>query len=513
VLDMMSEDYVEPGRPDEPTLESKRPSLTIPKAPPRKQETPPDGMEVIPQVSEARRDRALEELISVGTVTPIVPVEELAAHTQRAALPATRLGLSTLMGLTRALVWQWEKELGWRDEHSLRAARLCRKVGRQAGLPGHALNALRLAALLHELGQPTSRHITALSLQGDEALQDRARRALRMLADLLESTRVPARVGELLEAQFEQPRGGGVPGLASGDDIPQESNILAVVDAYLDLMDNPDTSSGQCQDKDEALARLRAAGERQVLCPLTVELLHQVISASALRERILSELSTVLLVDPERSAHLGLVGALRHEKAEVRAVIDPARAVRVALRESVDLVICELDLKPLDGLELLRRLRADERTRELPVLLAVNSVGEEQLAEARELGILDVLFKPYSLEELLEQILPMLAVRRADSNDLRRVSGSLREIPLIDLVRDLTANNKSGRLSLRLARQQGELRLQEGRVVEASWAGLSGEEAFNEMLGLSEGDFALDPLSITRPPALGGGGGDLPEGS
>jgi len=285
------------------------------------------------------------------------------------------------------------------------------------------------------------------------------------------------------------------------------------VDAYLDLMDNPDTSSGQCQDKDEALARLRAAGERQVLCPLTVELLHQVISASALRERILSELSTVLLVDPERSAHLGLVGALRHEKAEVRAVIDPARAVRVALRESVDLVICELDLKPLDGLELLRRLRADERTRELPVLLAVNSVGEEQLAEARELGILDVLFKPYSLEELLEQILPMLAVRRADSNDLRRVSGSLREIPLIDLVRDLTANNKSGRLSLRLARQQGELRLQEGRVVEASWAGLSGEEAFNEMLGLSEGDFALDPLSITRPPALGGGGGDLPEGS
>ena len=472
------------------------PALKAPSAP-----TPPLNQSARVRRGEllaSTRKEALEELISVGTVSPRRREADKSPAAPRAKRAGSGVSLSTLVRLTRVLVWEWEKHIGWRDEHSLLVARMCRKVGAQAGLPGHAVTSLKLAALLHELGQPSKYHLTALTVAENRSYKDLARQSLEQLSDLLTAVRLPLSIKRVLQNQFEQPCGQGVPGFSSGNQLSQEATILSVVDSYFDLLDNPGTPGGRCATKTEALARLRAAGERQRLCPLTVELLHQVVSPSAIRDRLLGEISTVLLVDPARDAHLGLVGALRSERAEVRAVIDPARAARVALTEAVDLVICELDLKPLDGLELIRRLRSDPRTQDLPVLLVVKSINDVQMDEARNLGVVDVMFKPYSTEECLAQILPVIAKRHSQHRELRRVSGALSELPLTELLRALIAGDKSGRLRVRLGRTDGFIRLDQGKVVEAVFGEYEGEDAFNEMLALTEGDFAVDPISLAR---------------
>lgn len=501
-------DLTPPHRPEDPTVELRQPKLELPTGEeaglPREQlinepKPTPDSARLrkAHPANTPTRQEALEELITMGTVSPRRRSSDK-SQPARTRPAGSKVGLGALMRLTRVLVWEWERRMGWRDQHSLLTARLCRKVGAQAGLPGHALTSLKLAALLHEVGQPGSHHLTALNVPLESSYREMAFQSLDKLRDLLETVQLPVSVKRVLLGQFEQPCGEGVPGTLRDNMLTQEATILSVVDSYLDLMDNPGTPGGACTSKDQALAKLRAAGERRRLCPLTVELLHQVVSPTAIRARLLGELSTVLLVDPERNAHLGLVGALRSEQAEVRAVIDPARAARVALTEAVDLVICELDLKPLDGLELIRRLRSDPRTKDLPVLLVVKSINDVQMDEARNLGVVDVLFKPYSTEECLSQILPVIAQRHSRNRDLRRVSGSLNELALTELLRTLINQGKSGQLRVTLGRSEGIIRLDQGKVVEASFADLEGEDAFHEMLALTEGDFAVDPISLAR---------------
>ena len=444
------------------------------------------------------REEALEELIYQGTMAPRRRKSDRAAAGTPESKEEARtssVSLTALLRMIRIIVWEWEKNLGWRDQHSLKASRLCRMVGFQAGLPKRALVNIKLAAMLHEVGMPAGQHLTAMSVAETAGYGARAQGALDQLGDLLHAVTLPRSVKEILTSQFEQPGGQGTPGRVAGTSLSQEATILSVVDSYLDLMDNPATPGGKCDTRKEALRRLRGAGERQRLCPLTVELLHQVVSPAAIHARLRGELATVLLVDPAREAHLGLVGALRSEQAEVRAVIDPARAARVALAEEVDLVICELDLKPLDGLEMIRRLRSHPRTRDLPVLLVVQGINDLQMDEARNLGVVDVMFKPYSTEECLAQILPIIISRRASQRGLRRVAGSMSEIELTDVLHTLVERKKTGQLSIRLGRTEGLIRLEDGKVVEATFGDMDGEDAFNEMLALAEGDFLVEPPS------------------
>ncbi|HET8646195.1 MAG TPA: ATP-binding protein, partial [Vicinamibacteria bacterium] len=67
----------------------------------------------------------------------------------------------------------------------------------------------------------------------------------------------------------------------------------------------------------------------------------------------------------------------------------------------------------LDGFALLRELRADERTRDVPVLLLSARAGEETRAEGLEQGADDYLVKPFSARELMARVAAQIALSRA----------------------------------------------------------------------------------------------------
>jgi|HubBroStandDraft_1064217.scaffolds.fasta_scaffold04387_4 diguanylate cyclase (GGDEF)-like protein len=106
------------------------------------------------------------------------------------------------------------------------------------------------------------------------------------------------------------------------------------------------------------------------------------------------------------------VGKLLAGSYEVLSVPDGQAALEAALSAPPDLVLSDVMMPRLDGFGLLRALRADERTRHLPVILLSARAGEEAAVEGMEGGADDYLVKPFSARELLARVRAHLDLAR-----------------------------------------------------------------------------------------------------
>jgi len=117
----------------------------------------------------------------------------------------------------------------------------------------------------------------------------------------------------------------------------------------------------------------------------------------------------VLVVDDEPSLTELLSMALRYEGCEVRTAADGVTAVRAAREFRPDVVVLDVMLPDIDGLEVLRRLRADAD--EVPVLFLTARDSVEDRIAGITAGGDDYVTKPFSLEEVVARLRGL--IRRA----------------------------------------------------------------------------------------------------
>ncbi len=123
----------------------------------------------------------------------------------------------------------------------------------------------------------------------------------------------------------------------------------------------------------------------------------------------------VLVVDDEPSLTDLLSMALRYEGWEIRTAGDGAGALKAAREFRPDAVVLDVMLPDVDGLELLRRLRAD--TPDIPILfLTARDAVEDRIAGLTAGGD-DYVTKPFSLEEVVARLRGL--IRRTKAADAR----------------------------------------------------------------------------------------------
>jgi len=109
----------------------------------------------------------------------------------------------------------------------------------------------------------------------------------------------------------------------------------------------------------------------------------------------------ILLIEDEKNMARFIELELRHEGFEVAVVYDGRTGLETALASHWDLVLLDLMLPGMDGLEVCRRLRALKRT---PILMISARDAVADRVSGLDLGAEDYLPKPFAMEELLARI-------------------------------------------------------------------------------------------------------------
>ncbi|GAB4528077.1 MAG: hypothetical protein Kow0063_03990 [Anaerolineae bacterium] len=196
---------------------------------------------------------------------------------------------------------------------------------------------------------------------------------------------------------------------------------------------------------------------------------------------------TVLVVD-DRTDNVEFLRqyVLEPNGYRVRAAVDGKHALSIALEEDVDLVISDLVMPNLNGLELMEELR--KAGKEIPTILMTFHGSEETAVNAFRLGARDYIIKPFTVEEMTEAIDRALAEAR-----LRRERDELTH-HLLKANRQLEQHVKELRILYGLGRSVTsllDLELVLNRVVEAAVYLTGAEEGSLMLIDEESGDLYM----------------------
>jgi two-component system phosphate regulon response regulator PhoB len=134
----------------------------------------------------------------------------------------------------------------------------------------------------------------------------------------------------------------------------------------------------------------------------------------------------ILIVDDEPAIRDMVAFALRKGEYEPVHAGD-AREAAAAISERVpDLILLDWMLPGSSGLELARRWRRDELTRDVPIIMLTARGEENDRVSGLESGVDDYVVKPFSARELLARIKAVLRRSRDDEDDGSVTAGNLR---------------------------------------------------------------------------------------
>ncbi len=116
----------------------------------------------------------------------------------------------------------------------------------------------------------------------------------------------------------------------------------------------------------------------------------------------------VLIVEDEPDIRRLVVLTLEREGFRCRAAATGTEALREVKAKVPDLVVLDLMLPEVDGLEVCRRLRADRVTSALPIIMLTAKADEVDRVVGLEMGADDYLVKPFSPRELAARVRALL---------------------------------------------------------------------------------------------------------
>ncbi|NEP62200.1 MAG: response regulator [Symploca sp. SIO2G7] len=120
---------------------------------------------------------------------------------------------------------------------------------------------------------------------------------------------------------------------------------------------------------------------------------------------------TILVVDDTPANVRFLVGTLTEVGYDVRPAIDSQPALVGAFKEPPDLILLDIQMPNMNGYEVCSKLKADERTKDIPVIFisALNEVLDK--VKAFGVGGVDYITKPFQVEEVLARVETHLSLR------------------------------------------------------------------------------------------------------
>jgi response regulator RpfG family c-di-GMP phosphodiesterase len=385
---------------------------------------------------------------------------------------------------------------GGQKGHSSMVAKKSVSLAERIGLPREERFFIELASYLHEVGKRSDIHITLLSMHSDDKYVEAAKTSYNLPVNLFSKVNLPSEVGNILSHIYEFYDGSGIPDGLSGDKIPAGSRIIAIVDAFEDLIHNPDNYASKTFDISTALNILKMNSE-VLFDPKYVNIFSQILTSEEMKKKILAASPWVLIADPDPENSSMLDFKLTQQGFNVVVVRDTEKAKEAVKNNNFDLIITEVDITPNDGFEFIYSIKRDSRCASIPVIILSKVSDPASVERGLNLGVIDYITKPYSVDVFVLKVKKTIEnfnqQRSFEEKKQRGVSGSLSEISIPDILQILSNARRTGLLTITSSKGVGEIYLDSGRIVDAIYSGLRGEEAFYQIIGWEDGTFNLDP--------------------
>lgn len=122
--------------------------------------------------------------------------------------------------------------------------------------------------------------------------------------------------------------------------------------------------------------------------------------------RVLPRQGLILVVDDDRDTLSLMREALHRHGFSVQTTEQGKRAIQIARETHPALILLDLKLRDVDGYQVLRNLKSDPHTRDIPVVVMSGSVTDEELKEQRALalGAVRFLTKPFAVDDFVREI-------------------------------------------------------------------------------------------------------------
>ena len=120
----------------------------------------------------------------------------------------------------------------------------------------------------------------------------------------------------------------------------------------------------------------------------------------------------VLIVDDSSVMRKIVERALRQAGLESLVVLEAgsgAEALEVLKAQSVQLILSDINMPTMDGLEFLRQMRSQNLASGVPVVMITTESSEEHVKQAILSGAQGYIRKPFTAEQVKERVLPLLA--------------------------------------------------------------------------------------------------------
>ncbi len=508
-------------------------------------------------------DPSLEESIQVEdraeplSTGPAVSKGEDASHVTSSwsrAIEAVRKGSlvsdNDFIETLNILVGLIEMQIENRQGHSARVAKAVKRVSERLGLKQHEIHYNIIAAYLHELGKRASTHLTLMSIGADPECRKVAERYCLTPSHLFDSVHLPARVNHILTHIYENYGGTGIPEQLYGEGIPLGARIIAAVDAYEDLINNPVNFFGDRLEPRQALAAVKKR-VGSLFDGRVVQVMEELLEGDAAAEPAAAAQPVVLLADPDTTATSNLEWKLNQEGFRVLVARDSHAARECLSEEPVAAAIVEMRLEPDGGFALLEQVQRSGRP--VPVFMGTTDPNPEAITRAFKENAADFIPKPYVADVVVAKLRKELAIttppppepeaqvltlqeiddtskvpglvievepeaaeeKKEDSlptpspatftgstSKGKVLSGSLEDKTALSLISALVGRRRTGHLGLRAGEHKGEILFEEGHVCAAFIGDIEGEEAFLELASWKGCLYRFDPQKTPSTRAI-----------
>ncbi|MCK5849647.1 MAG: response regulator [Kiritimatiellae bacterium] len=276
---------------------------------------------------------------------------------------------------------------------------------------------------------------------------------------------------------------------AEKDSMPQ-ADVLNLIMCYQDYKKNHD-ASGDAPDMIQKYLQKEWAVTHDR--SLMVNRFATVLRDEAFVAKSAEAVGRVLIIDHDESVSPVLSIPLESRGYKVDVAADVELAVQAMSRAMPDLIVCEMEMPFISGVEFCEQVKSTDGTSHIPFLIITSKKGKKVPAMCLRAGADDCIAKPVDLELLflrIERVWKTNEREVADAEHEAGVTGSLDEMDFTDLIQILCAGGKSTEIVLSVDNKRGAVFIKDGEIVDASSGDLTGDMAFYDLMCWKKGVFS-----------------------